>query len=131
MMKHLFLAFSFLLIAALLTRADAQSLVNTNWKAYIGEPVNDTLVLHIKADSSSVTDRTGTAVVRSVCKISGDTLSLTDFDGEYACPSMTGKYKVAQTGEQLVFTLIDDPCDGRAGALPATKWMKAPDSGKK
>lgn len=131
MMKHLLFALGFFLATALLSRADAQSLVNTNWKAYIGDPVNDTLVLHIKADSSFVTDRSGAAVVRSVCKIKGDTLSLDDFDGQYACPSMVGKYKVAQTGDQLVFTLIEDPCDGRAGALPATKWMKAPDSGKK
>ena len=62
MMKHLFLSLTFLAAAALLSRADAQSLVNTNWKAYIGDPVNDTLVLHIKADSSFVTDRSGVAV---------------------------------------------------------------------
>lgn len=130
-MKHLLFAFLFFFAAALLSRADAQSLLNTNWRAYIADPVNDTLVLHIKADTSFVTDRSGSTVVRSIYKISGDTLSMTDLDGAYACPSMTGKYKVAQTGDQLVFTLVDDPCDGRAGALPATKWMKAPDPGKK
>ena len=131
MMKHLLFALAIFLVAALLSRADAQSLVNSNWKAYIGDPVNDTLVLHIKADTSFVTDHSGSPVVRSIYKFSGDTLSMTDFDGEFACPSMTGKYKVAQTGDQLVFTLIDDPCDGRAGALPATKWMKAPEMAKK
>jgi hypothetical protein len=125
MMKH-FTLFLALFLAAALSRADAQSLVNTNWKAYIGDPVNDTLVLHIKADSSFVTDRSGAAVVRSVCKIAHDTLSLDDFDGQFACPSQVGKYKVAISGDQLVFTLIDDPCDGRAGALPVTKWMRAP-----
>jgi len=130
-MKHLPLLLALFLSAGALSRADAQSLVNTNWKAYIGDPVNDTLVLHIKADSSFVTTRTGEAVVRSVCKIKGDTLSLDDYDGEFACLSMIGKYKVAQVGEQLVFTLIDDPCEGRAGALPATKWMRVPETGKK
>lgn len=130
-MKHLSLLLALFLTAGLLSRADAQSLVNTNWKAYIGDPVNDTLVLHIVKDSSFVTDRSGTAVVRSVCKIAHDTLSLDDYDGQFACPSMIGRYKVAISGDQLVFTLIDDPCDGRAGALPNTKWMKAPDSGKK
>ncbi|HVU96287.1 MAG TPA: hypothetical protein VHE34_13745 [Puia sp.] len=130
-MKHLLVTILFFPATALLSQADAQSLVNTNWKAYIGEPVNDTLVLHIKTDSSFVTDRSGAAVVRSVCKIKGDTLSLDDVDGQFACPSMVGRYKVAQTAEQLVFTLIDDPCDGRAGALPATKWMRAPDPAKK
>ena len=126
MMKHITLSLAIFLAAAVLSRADAQSLVNTNWKAYIADPVNDTLVLHIKADTSFVTDRTGTSVVRSVCKISHDTLSLDDFDGQFACPSQVGKYKIAITGDQLVFTLIEDPCDGRSGALPATKWMRAP-----
>ncbi|HEY4336298.1 MAG TPA: hypothetical protein VGM89_10380 [Puia sp.] len=128
MMKHLTLSLTIFLAAVVLSRADAQSqsLVNTNWKAYIADPVNDTLELHIKADSSFVTDRTGTAVVRSLCKISHDTLSLDDFDGQFACPSQVGKYKVTVTGDQLVFALIEDPCDGRAGTLPATKWMRAP-----
>jgi hypothetical protein len=108
------------------SRADAQSLVNTNWKAFIADPVNDTLVLHIKTDTSFVTNATGAVVVRSVCKLSGDTLSLTDYDGEYACPSMTGRYKMSQADDLLKFVLIDDPCDGRAGALPNTKWRKAP-----
>ena len=125
MMKHPSLLFIVFLLAAGLTHANAQSLVNTNWKTFIGGEVNDTLVLHIRTDSSYVTNGTGTVVVRSVCKISGDTLSLADYDGEYACPNMTGRYKVAQPGDLLVFTLIDDPCDGRAGALPNTKWRKA------
>jgi hypothetical protein len=126
MMKHLFLTLTVFLLVAGLSRTNAQSLINTNWKTYIGGEVNDTLVLHIKTDSSFVTNSMGTVVVRSVCKISGDTLSLTDYDGEYACPSVTGRYKVAQPGEMLVFTLVDDPCDGRANALPNTKWKKAP-----
>jgi hypothetical protein len=124
MMKHLFLLLMVSLLAAGLSRTNAQSLINTNWKTFIGDPVSDTLVLHIKTDSSFVTNATGTVVVRSVCKIWGDTLSLADFDGEYACPNMTGKYKFAQTADMLVFTLIDDPCDGRAGALPNAKWKK-------
>jgi hypothetical protein len=131
MMKHLFLSLILLATTAVLSRANAQSLVNTNWKAYIGDPVNDTLVLHIRTDSSFVTDHTGATVVRSVWRVSGDTLTLDDFDGAYACPNTPGKYKLAQTGGQLVFTLIDDLCDGRAGNLPAAKWMKAPDSAKK
>ncbi|HLZ87326.1 MAG TPA: hypothetical protein VKQ52_08800 [Puia sp.] len=130
-MKHLSILLMLSLLTAVLPTAKAQSLINTHWKAYIGDPVNDSLVLHIKTDSSYVTDRNGTAVVRSVCKISADTLSLTDYDGEYACPSMTGRYKVAQSGGMLIFTLIDDPCDGRAAALPLTKWRKVPDAGSK
>lgn len=128
-MKHLTLLL--LLFAAAVTPTCAQSLINTNWKTYFGDPVNDSLVLHIRTDTSFVTNRMGTAVVRSVCKISGDTLSFDDYDGEYACPSMVGRYKVSQAEGVLSFVLIDDPCDGRAGSLPATKWKKVPDTAAK
>lgn len=123
-MKHLLLTITVFLMVAGLSGARAQSLVNTSWKTYIGESVNDTLTLHIKTDSSFVTNSTGSTVVRSTCKISGDTVTLIDYDGEYACPAQAGKYKVTQTGDLLSFVLIDDPCDGRAGALPNSKWRK-------
>jgi hypothetical protein len=123
-MKHLFLTIAVFLLVAGLSGARAQSLVNTNWKTFIGVGVSDTLTLHIRADSSFVTNTMGTVVVKSTCKIAGDTMTLTDYDGEYACPGQVGKYKVAQTGDMLVFTLIEDACDGRAGALPNTKWKR-------
>ena len=122
-MKHLLLLMV-VVIATALSQVRAQSLTNTNWKAYLADQVNDTLTLHIKADSSFVTNSMGATVVRSACKISGDTLSLTDVDGEYACPAVTGKYKITITGDVLSFALIEDPCEGRAGALPGTKWKK-------
>jgi hypothetical protein len=130
-MKHLFLLLMLFVMVATLSQVRAQSLVNTNWNAYLGDPLNDTMVLHIKSDSSFVTDHTGTVLVRSVCKISGDTISLSDIDGQYACPNMTGKYKVAQASGVLSFILINDPCDDRAGTLSNTKWKMVPDSGKK
>jgi hypothetical protein len=117
-----------IVMATTLTQVRAQSFVNTNWSAYLGDPLNDTLVLHIRSDSSFVTDPTGTVLVHSVCKISGDTLSFTDVDGQYSCPNMTGKYKASQTGGTLSFTLIEDPCDGRAGSFSNMKWKKLPDS---
>ncbi|SRR5258708_7746400 len=131
MMKHLLLSLMLVVMTATLSQVRAQSLVNTNWKTFIGGEVNDTLMLHIKTDSSFVTNSMGTVVVRSVCKIWSDTLTLLDVDGEYACPNMTGKYKIAQSGGMLIFTLVEDACDGRAGALPATKWRKAPDTAAK
>jgi hypothetical protein len=124
-MKHLFLVLTVFVMTAALSQVRAQSLINTNWKAYLADQVNDTLTLHIRADSSFVTNSMGATVVRSVCKISGDTISLTDVDGEYACPVVTGKYKITIMGDVLGFAMIDDPCEGRAGALPGTKWKKA------
>jgi hypothetical protein len=118
------------IILALLTLIFACSLKaqstlnNTNWKTYIGDPVNDTLVLHIRMDSSFVTGRGGEAVVRSLCKVSGDTVTFNDYDGQFACQNAIGKYKYSITDEVLSFVLIDDPCDGRAQSIVSTKWKK-------
>lgn len=90
-MKKTMLLVFFLLFGLAGPQLHAQSLKNTNWKAYFGDPLYDTLTLHIRTDSSFVTDKSGNAVVRSVCKVSADTLSLTDYDGQYACPNATGK----------------------------------------
>lgn len=101
------------------------SLRNTNWKLFVPE-LNDTITLHIKTDSSFVTGATGEAVVRSVCKVSADTLSFTDYDGQYACPNATGKYKIslADDASSMTLTLIEDPCDGRANSINKAKWLR-------
>jgi hypothetical protein len=119
---------TFLLLLALLTvPSHGQSLVNTNWKTYIGDPVNDSITLHIKPDSSFVTLTNGTVVVRSHCKVSGDTLSLDDYDGQFMCPNAMGRYKISRTEGMLSLALIDDTCDGRAQSLAGSKWRKVPD----
>jgi hypothetical protein len=110
------------------THAQSQipSLKNTTWKLYVAE-LGDTITIHIKMDSSFVTTTNGDVVVRSVCKVSADTLSLTDYDGQYACPNMTGKYKLGASddGNSLTFTLIDDPCEGRANSINKAKWTRS------
>src|SRR5882672_2815954 len=126
MMKHLTLLLILFFVGTALSRVQAQSLTNTNWKTYVGDPVMDTLTLHIKADSSFVTATNGTVVVRSLCKVVEDTIWLADFDGQYACPNMTGKYLYTVAADVLSFTLVDDPCDGRAGTLSTNKWKKTP-----
>lgn len=118
------------LVAGSLLSTSAQtqspSLKNTNWKLFIPD-LNDSITLHIKTDSSFVTGSNGDAVVRSVCKISADTLFLTDYDGQYACPNATGKYKISFNDDAtaMTLTLIDDPCDGRANAINKAKWIRA------
>jgi hypothetical protein len=118
------------LIGGLLSiHARAQSqlppLANTNWKLYIPD-INDTLTIHIKKDSSYATTGTGDVVVRSACKLSGDTIAFTDVDGQYACPNATGKYKVSLSDDAntMTLTLIDDSCDGRANALNKVKLLR-------
>ena len=105
----------------------AQSLDNTNWKAFFASPVNDTLTIHIKGDSSFVTNSSGEILVHSNYTIAGDTLTLSDYgNGEYVCPDANGRYTINLKGDNLIFTLIEDTCDGRANSLNGITWIKAP-----
>lgn len=128
-MKKALLLTAILIGTLLSIRSYAQtqtpSLRNTNWKLFVTE-LNDTITLHIKTDSSFVTNGTGEAVVRSVCKVSADTLFLTDYDGQYACPNATGKYKISLSDDasSMTLTLIEDPCDGRANSINKAKWLR-------
>ncbi len=128
-MKKIILSVGLFLLASAIFHVQAQSIENKNWKAYLAEPFNDTLTLHIQTDSSFVTTSTGEVLVQSNFKIAGDILSLTDYSTtQYSCPDATGKYKVnlSKDGNSVTFTLIEDSCDGRAQALNGLKWIKAP-----
>src|ERR1700753_1975127 len=113
----------FLAVLALTCAASlhAQSLTNTNWKTYIADPLYDTLILHIRMDSSFVTTKNGDTVVRSLCKVSGDTTTLNNEADQYACQGAIGKYKFSITDEVMNFILIDDPCDGRTQSIVSVK----------
>ena len=106
--------------------AKAQSLQNTSWKTYF-DSLHDTLTLHIGKDSSVVTTSGGEVVVRSLFKTQKDTLTMSDYEGMYACPGDAGVYKVDQNGGTLNFTLLNDPCAGRSNSLPGTKWIRVLD----
>ena len=125
MKKILFFAALFCLPFTL-SQLYAQSIQNTDWKAFIADPLNDTLTIHIRTDSSFVTNRNGEVLVRSSYTIAGDTLTILDYGtGDYVCPDMKGRYKFIRSGDNLAFTLIDDPCEGRAQTLNGSKWTKA------
>ena len=124
MRKTLFLSFALLLAGAAGLRA--QSLKGTNWKLYIDE-LHDTLTFHIREDSSFVTDGSGEMVVRSVCKISKDTIQLKDIDGKYVCPDQTGVYTYAFIADTLTLTLVNDPCDNRSNSINGARWTRAKD----
>jgi len=105
--------------------SQAQSLKNTSWRMFVDQ-LHDSLTIHIGTDTSFVTAGDGSVVVRSVFKVSGDTLSLSDYEGQYACPDMKGSYKIGVDSDLLGFLLIDDPCEGRVGTLNNSKWRKVP-----
>ena len=126
-MKKIILAAGLFFLTSAVFHLQAQSINNTNWKAYMAEPFNDTLTLHIQSDSSFVTLSNGEVLVRSACKITGDIVNITDYStGQYSCPDMTGKYKINLSGDSLTLTLIEDACEGRSQALNGMKWIKAP-----
>jgi hypothetical protein len=104
-------------------RGNAQSLHNTAWKMYVSS-LNDTLTLHIGNDSSYVTTGTGDVVVRSTCRISKDTVTLQDFDGQYICPNQPGVYTFIIKDEKLVLKLVSDDCEGRNAAINGIAWAR-------
>lgn len=125
-MKKIILAAGLFLLASTALHVQAQSINNKNWKAWVGEPINDSLTFHIQSDSSFVTTSSGEVLVQTNCKITDDVLTLTDQSTtQYSCPDATGKYKINLSGDSFTLTLIEDPCEGRAQALNGLKWVRA------
>ena len=123
-MKKLFLL-SLFFFAICTVKLHAQTLINTSWNGYFGDPINDTLTLHYQKDTSYVSNRNGDVVVRSLLKISKDTMTINDYDGMYMCPQNEGVYKYSISGDNLSFTLVSDACEGRNG-ITQIKWIRAP-----
>jgi hypothetical protein len=124
-MKKMILLAGAFCFTAIASQAYAQSINNRNWKAYFADPINDSLTLHVHADSSFVTDGKGEVMVRTNCILSADTLTLADYsEGEHSCPDAKGKYKINLSGKTFTLSLIDDACEGRARALDGVKWTE-------
>jgi hypothetical protein len=122
MKKLLLLTIIFFSMCAV--KLNAQSLVNTSWKGFFGDPINDTLTIHFQKDTFFVSNTNGDVVVRSILKISKDTMTITDFDGQYMCPQSDGVYKYSIAGDNLALTLVTDACEGRNG-ITQIKWTRA------
>lgn len=123
MKKFIFLA-SLLCLASILCHLHAQSINNKSWKAYIDAPINDTAILNIYADSSSITNVKGQVMVRHHCQISGDTLIIVDATEDQGCANIKGSYKISLTGKSFTLTPINDACAGRSQALVGRKWTE-------
>jgi len=122
MRKTLFLC----LLLAVTAGVKAQSLKGTSWKLYLDD-LRDTLTFHIGTDSCYTTDGSGEVVVRSLCRISKDTITLKDIDGKYVCPGEEGVYTYLFLADGLTLTMVKDPCDNRSGAINGAKWVRAKD----
>jgi len=125
-MKKFLLFTVIIFFAAIPSHLLAQSINNKNWKAYLDAPINDSVTFHVHSDSSFVTNSNGDVVIRVHCTISGDTLTIVNQDPEqHGCPDQRGKYKINLKDDDLVFTLIEDACEGRSQAIHNVKWKEA------
>src|SRR5436190_612235 len=112
-MQKIILFATLIFLASAVSKINAQSIENRNWKSYISDPVNDTATFHIFPDSSYVTNSKGEVKVRFHCHITNNTLTLVDYGSEETgCPDMRGIYKIDLNGNILTLTLIDDSCEG-------------------
>jgi len=109
----------------------AQSIKNTAWKAFY-RPLTDTVTLFILTDSSSLISTTGTPLLLSTFKLSGDKITFKDYGGINACPSdLTGSYHISQIADTLTLTMDEDPCDGRGDFFLIRKWIRFTPKGRK
>ena len=126
-MKKMILFSGFLCLVLMSSQLHAQSINNRNWVASFGDPINDSLTLHIQSDSSFVATSKGDVIIHTTCTVKGDTLTILDHGGgEHECPDMKGTYKINLAGNTLTLTTIDDACEGRGQALNGTKWTEVP-----
>jgi hypothetical protein len=125
-MKMLILSAAFFCLALIMCQLRAQSITNKSWKTYIDAPINDTAILNIHADSSSITNTRGQVMVRHHCKVSGDTLTIEDLGTEeQGCPGIKGSYKINFIDNGFTLIMINDACTGRSQALAGRKWTEA------
>jgi hypothetical protein len=108
------------------------SLTNTSWKTYVGDPLNDTVIIHYSVDAyNAYSQKTKDTLVSGSYKVAGDTLTIHDVSGEHSCPSdMVGKYHLVINGDTMKQELINDECDGRGAVLKELSWQRAKESGE-
>ena len=58
-MKKIILFVSLCCMVSAMSHLHAQSIINKSWKTYIADPINDTAIFHIYADSSLITNSKG------------------------------------------------------------------------
>jgi hypothetical protein len=128
MKKHLILSTVLFLAGSFML--SAQGIKHTAWKSYYGDPLNDTIVLHILNDSSFATGSRGDTLVLSHATISKDTLTISDISGMYPCLESDGVYRFEIKDNQLHLMLVRDGCEGRA-VIANMEWTRVPDEKNK
>ena len=115
------LLLSVIFLCAITSHSYSQPIRNTQWKAFI-PALSDTIKLTFLNDSCQVKNGVGDVLVRSVFSISGDKITVKDYEGQIACLSVEGQYSYHQKDSTVVFSVLQDLCNGRVAAFDGVIW---------
>jgi len=116
---------TFLALVLGLVLAGTQSVSAQSDKFPVGSYESGPFTITFKDGGGFEVVHSSGAGVKGTYKVSGETIELTDVEGEYACPDAVGKYTWKVETEKLVMNLVEDPCDGRTQALSMPLAKKA------
>lgn len=74
-------------------------------------------------EGTMTASQAGTVLVKSTTKMSGDVITLTDVEGQVACPS-PATYKVTVSAKGVRFAPVEDPCAERSAVLAQVTLVK-------
>ena len=74
-------------------------------------------------ETSMTASQAGTILVKSTTKMAGDVITLTDVEGQVACPS-PATYKVTVTAKGVRMAPVEDPCAERSAVIAQVTFVK-------
>lgn len=115
MMTRTFIRFSLLVILALgmvlpVRAADTAGLP-------VGSYQSGPFTVTIAADGTYRVVHAGGGAITGIYKVTGNQIEVTDQGGDFACFDGAGKYSWKAEGDKLLFSLTEDPCQGRSRVL--------------
>jgi hypothetical protein len=88
-----------------------------------GTYVAGSFTLTFSDDGTHSVSDNGKVAVTGTYAVKGDQITLTDKDGDYACPE-PGRYQWKYEGKALTFKALLDDCSGRVDGLTAQEWIR-------
>lgn len=82
------------------------------------------VTITFNADGSHAVTFDGKVVAKGSYTTSGDTVVMTDKEGDYPCEK-PGTYKWSSMNGEIRFERVTDECEGRVAALTAGAWKKS------
>lgn len=74
-------------------------------------------------EGTMTASQAGTVLVKSTTRMNGDVITLTDVEGQVACPS-PATYKVTVSAKGVRLAPVEDPCAERSAVLAQVTLVK-------